>query len=364
VDPGAPAPADPPGGRFLRDAQGRATGVVIDNAVDLFWSAMPAPDAAAIERWLLVAAKECARNGLTSVGDGSSYGPLQIGVLTKLAREGRLPIRVYATVGITPDDLRFLEKPPIGEGRLTVRAVKIYADGALGSRGAALLSPYTDDPGNSGILLTPPDEVARIVVRCLKAGWQPWIHAIGDRGNRLALDAIAAGLAETKAVDPRPRIEHAQVLSPEDLPRFAKLGVIASVQPTHATSDMPWAPARLGPARISGAYAYGSLLRSGARLAGGSDFPIESEDPRLGLHAAAARKDEKQRLTSAEALALFTEGVAFAEFAESRRGRIAEGFAADLTVLDRDPVTVAPAELPKLAVRLTVVGGEVVFEGR
>jgi predicted amidohydrolase YtcJ len=308
------------------------------------------------------------------MGDASGYDRKEIDVLRSMARDGSLPIRIYATVGAESKDLQaFLSGGPIEEGRLTVRAVKMYADGALGSRGAALLADYSDDPGNRGLLVTPAAKMDEIALECLRAGWQLWTHAIGDRANRLALDAYEKALDKVKPKDARLRIEHAQVLAPEDLGRFAKLGVIASVQPTHATSDMGWAEARLGPVRIRGAYAWRSLLDAGARLAGGSDFPVEQDSPLLGIYAAVTRQDlagrptggwyPTQRLTRREALELFTGNAAYAAFAERRRGRIAPGFDADLTVLDRDVVSDAlpPAEIPKAKVLLTVVGGEVVY---
>ena len=263
---------------------------------------------------------------------GSPLGDLAI--FESLAREGKLPIRVYATVGPKALDT-MLARGPILEGRLTVRALKIVADGALGSRGAALLEDYSDAPGNRGLDVTPPGETERLAEKALRGGFQVWTHAIGDRANRVTLDAYEKALAAVHPVDPRPRIEHVQILAPPDAERFAKLGVIASVQPTHATSDMPWAETRIGKGRIEGSYAWRTLLKAGARLAGGSDFPVESENPLLGIYAAVTRQDlsghppggwrREQALTRAEALRLFTADNAYAEFAETRRGRIAPG---------------------------------------
>ena len=369
-----PRTADPDGGKIERDASGRPTGVFVDAAMDLVVKVIPEPSAAELRRLFAAGGKACAAAGLTGMGDASGYDRKEIDVLRAMAREGALPIRVYATVGAGSKDLpAFLAGGPIQEGRVTVRAVKILADGALGSRGAALLADYSDDPGNRGLLVTPAAKMDEVAIAGVKAGWQLWTHAIGDRGNRLALDAYEKALEAVKPKDARLRIEHAQVLAPEEFPRFAKLGVIASVQPTHATSDMPWAEARVGPVRIRGAYAWRSLVSSGARLAGGSDFPVEQEAPLLGLYAAITRQDlsgrppdgwyPDQRLTRPEGLKLFTEDAAYAEFAEGRRGKIAPGFDADLTVLDRDVVagTLPASEIPKAKVLLTVVGGEVVF---
>ncbi len=368
---------DPEGGRIVRDPSGHPTGVFVDAAMSLVGKVIPEASEADLARYFAAGAKACAGAGLTGLGDASAYDRKEIDVLRAMAKGGSLPIRVYATVGAESKDLEaFLAGGPVSEGRLTVRAVKMFAEGALGSRGAALLADYSDDPGNRGLLVTPPATMERITLAALKAGWQVWTHAIGDRGNRLALDAYEKALAAVRPKDARLRIEHAQVLSPADIPRFGKLGVIASIQPTHATSDMGWAEARLGPVRIKGAYAWRSLLASGARLCGGSDFPVEEVSPLLGIYAAVTRQDlsgrppggwyPDQRLTRREALGLFTEGAAYAEFAEKQRGEIAPGFDADLTVLDRDIVSDAlPApEIPKARVVMTIVGGAIVYSGR
>lgn len=373
VPPYRQAPADPPGGRIVRTADGRPSGIFVDAAEGLISKAIPAPSAADLRRAFEAAFASCVRVGLTGVGDASGYGTDEIAVLRALAREGKMPLRVYATVGSERKELGdFLGKPPIEEGRLTVRAVKVYADGALGSRGAALKAPYADDAGNTGLVITPGAKMEELAERSFRAGFQVWIHAIGDRGNELALTALAQALAKVKPRDPRPRIEHAQVLALEDIPRFAKLGVIASIQPTHATSDMPWAEARLGPVRIQGAYAWRKLVASGARLAGGSDFPVESEDPRLGFYAAVTRQDTSGRppggwraeecLKRSEALRLFTTDVAYAELAEAHRGTLEVGRDADITVLDRDVASpeLPAAEILRARVLMTVVGGEIV----
>ncbi|MBL8115315.1 MAG: amidohydrolase [Acidobacteria bacterium] len=377
LPPEKPAPNDPDGGKIHRDAEGRPSGTLIDGAVDLVDRAIPAPSEKELESAFTRAFDDCARVGLTGVGDASGYSRREVAVLRGLAAKGRMPLRVYATYGAPDPELpKLLAEGPVLEGNLTVRSVKMYADGALGSRGAALLAPYADEPGNSGLVLTPRGKMDEVAALCLERGFQLWTHAIGDRANREVLDVYEAALAKTAARDARPRIEHAQVIAPEDFARFAKLGVIASIQPTHATSDMPWAGARVGPVRVKGAYAYHSLAAAGARLAGGSDFPVESEDPRLGFYAAVTRQDlsgqpeggflPAERLSRNEALALFTRDAAYAEFAETRRGRIAEGFDADFTVLARDVTSdgVAAADLPRVPVVLTVVGGEVTYRAR
>ena len=377
IDRGTP---DPAGGRILRRPDGSPSGVLVDNAADLVDRVMPAPSPADRERRLLAAAVACARAGLTQVQDASRYGPESIAVLERLASSGRLPIRVYATVSAEPRKLEesFRRGVRIGTGSnfLTVRAIKVIADGALGSRGAALLEDYSDEAGKRGLLVTEPSRLEAIALEARKKGWQVWIHAIGDRANRIALDAFHKAKVAVPTPPPggdRPRIEHAQVLALSDIPRFAAEGVIASIQPTHATSDMPWAERRVGPKRIEGAYAWRSLKKAGARLAGGSDFPVESENPLLGFYAAVTRRDlagnppggwrPQERLTRPEALALFTTDAAYAAFEEERRGRIAPGYDADLTVLSSDPMTAPEGEIPAIAAPLVVVGG-VVFEAQ
>ena len=374
---GASTP-DPPGGRILRRADGTPSGVLVDNAMALVEAAVPPASAADRERWLAAGAAACARAGLTEIQDASAYDAEGIAALDRLAARGALPIRVYATVSSDPATRAafFARGIRVGSGQdfLTVRALKAYADGALGSRGAALLEDYADEPGKRGLDVTPPDKLADAAVDARRHGWQLWIHAIGDRGNRNALDAYAkaaAAVPRSPAGGDRPRIEHAQVIAPSDFARFAALGVIASIQPTHATSDMPWAIERLGARRLEGAYAWRTLVDAGVRLAGGSDAPVESERPLLGFYAAVTREDLEgrppggwepaQRLTRREALALFTSDAAYAAFEEATHGRIAEGFDADLTVLGGDPMTVPERKIPDLPIALTIVGGRVGF---
>lgn len=369
---------DPEGGRILRRADGTPSGLLVDRAAGLAESALPAANPADFERRVLAASRACAKVGLTEVQDASHYSSAEIAALARLADAGQLPIRVYATVSNEARDLhRFFAKGPrVGKGSdfLTVRAIKALADGALGSRGAALLADYADEAGNRGLLVTPPERLQEVARQARQNGWQFWIHAIGDRGNRLALDAFAkaaAAVPRAPAGGTRPRIEHAQVVALTDIPRFGREGVIASIQPTHATSDMPWAQTRVGPERIAGAYAWRSLKNGGARLAGGSDFPVESENPLLGFYAAVTRQDldgkpaggwrPHEKLTRREALALFTSDAAYAAFEEERRGRIAPEFEADLTVFDRDPVQAPESEIPRISAVLTIVGGKVAY---
>jgi len=370
------ATRDPEGGRILRRPDGSPSGVLVDNAMALVDRAAPEATDADRERWLREGAAACARAGLTEVQDASGYDAFGIAALQRLASRGELPIRVYATVSpdpaALPKSLAGGRHVGGGDDFLTVRAIKAYADGALGSRGAALLADYSDEPGKRGLLVTPPERLAEIALAARRAGWQLWIHAIGDRGNRVALDAYekaAAALPAAPAGAERPRIEHAQVIAPEDFARFARLSVIASIQPVHATSDMRWAEDRIGPERIAGAYAWRRLLQAGVRLAGGSDAPVETESPLEGIYAAVTRRDRAgnppggwrpaDRLTRPEAVALYTSGAAWAAFEETWRGRVTPGFAADLTVLSADPLSAPESEIASISVYMTIVGGRV-----
>jgi predicted amidohydrolase YtcJ len=362
---------DPPGGKILRDAAGDPTGVLIDHAMDLLDSKMPSGAPEARERRILAAAAEAVEAGLTGVHEmGIDDGT--IAAYRKLAAEGRLPIRVHAYLGgegrVASLASRTPDADPDGTAMFVLRGVKLFADGALGSRGAALLAPYSDDPKNSGLSLATAEELRRGAAAAASSGFQLAVHAIGDRGNREVLDAFAS--VGPRARELRFRVEHAQVLAPEDIGRFASLGVIASMQPTHATSDMPWAGARLGPERLKGAYAWRSVLATGAHLAFGSDFPVEETSPLLGIYAAVTRQDAhgdppagflpEQRLTLDEALRAFTVEPAYAAFAESRRGTIAPGMVADVTVFDR---ALTPDEgLLAAKARLVIVGGKIVYE--
>jgi len=367
---------DPPGGRILRAGDGEPSGVLVDGAMDLVLKKLPAPTPAEIEQALLGGLRALAQVGLTAVHD-AGVTPDVLDVYRRLAADGRLPIRVYAMIegdGPVAELVRRMEgfraKPDAG--LLTVRSVKLYADGALGSRGAALFEDYADDPGNRGLFLTAPELLREKVRAIVAAGLQPAIHAIGDRAVAEAISAIerAGDPAAVRAL--RPRIEHLQIVRPADVPRLSAAGIVASMQPTHATSDGPWVPARLGAGteRLRGAYAWRTVLRAGVPLAFGSDFPIERPDPRLGLAAAETRLPARERapflpeerLSRDEALRAFTGGAAYAAFAEGRRGQIREGFDADLTAFAGDVLAVPAERLPDLAVTHTIVAGRVAFE--
>ncbi|MEO7941002.1 MAG: amidohydrolase [Burkholderiaceae bacterium] len=363
----------PGGGRILR-ADGRASGVFVDNATDLVGAVVPAPDDALRAQALERALQAMVSHGLTGAHDmGVPLADLTL--MRGFADRGQLPLRIraYADGAMLA---KLCETGPYEHpgGRLSMRGVKFYVDGALGSRGAALLEDYSDDPGNRGLLVTEPAAYAAGVAKARDCGLQPATHAIGDRGNRIVLDTYEKALGDRAGSDLRWRVEHAQVVALSDIARFAKLKLIASMQPTHATSDMSWAPARLGAARLDGAYAWQRMRAAGVALALGSDFPVESVDPRLGLYAAVTRTDlagqppggwlPDQKLTPAQALEGFTSGAAYASFDENSLGKLAPGYRADFVVLGGDPLTVAAAQLPTLPVLSTWVDGAVVFEAQ
>jgi predicted amidohydrolase YtcJ len=366
------ATADPRGGRVLRDAAGQPTGVLIDNAQQLVERKIPAASAADTKRRIERAARECARLGITSVHD-AGVSAQALAAYRELAARGELPVRIYAMIG-GPGALwrEYLERgPEVGE-RLSVRSIKLVADGALGSRGAALLKEYSDEPGNSGLVILGREEIERVARDAVRRGFQVNTHAIGDRANREVLQAYAAVLGGRS--DRRFRIEHAQVVAPEDFELFARYGVIPAVQATHATTDMRWAEARLGPQRLKGAYAWRRFLSLGIPVPNGSDFPVEPPNPLFGYYAAVTRQDRSgnpkggwmpdQRMTREEALKSWTLDGAFAAFEEHVKGSLAPGKLADFVMLSADILRAAPEEILRTRVLMTVLGGQVVHEAR
>ncbi|MBL8300523.1 MAG: amidohydrolase [Rhodanobacteraceae bacterium] len=362
----------PEGGRIER-VDGKPTGVLVDAAMDLLDKAMPKPDVALKRRAYRLAFETLLANGLTGVHDaGVSRDDLAL--LREIADAGELPLRIYAMADGDGAALDALCRDGLyahAGGRLQMRAVKLYIDGALGSRGAALKADYSDDPGNRGLLVTAPDEFRRIVAKAKQCGVQVATHAIGDRGARLVLDTYAEVLGDAAGGDHRWRVEHAQIVDVADIPRFAQLHLIASMQPTHATSDMPWAQARIGAERLAGAYAWRRFTEAKVPLALGSDFPVEQVSPLLGLYAAVTRQDLSgkpaqgwlpgQRLSLAEAVRGFSVGAAYAAFAESERGSIAVGKKADFTLLQADPFGASAKRIPRTPVVGTVVDGNLVY---
>jgi len=389
---------DPPGGRIIRDKDGNPTGVLMDNAQDLISNVMPPPRQEEVEEAVTFAVSEWPKYGITSVQD-MGVGLKVIELYKKFIHEGKFPIRNYVAVGGESDAWEYYLRrgPEIGYGdnHLTVRSVKLYADGALGSRGAALIEPYSDEPANRGLTLISAQQIQAAAESSLAQGFQVCTHAIGDRANTYTLDAYEKAFHGKSGQPYRFRIEHAQVLALSDIPRFKKLGVIPSMQPTHCTSDMYWAEARLGPKRIRGAYAWRSLLNTGAIICGGSDVPVESPDPLLGFYAAITRQDiegrpndwrnvqkhfelssdgitdtsafnggwyASQRMTREEALKAFTIWAAYGAFEENIKGSIGVGKLADLVVLSKDIMKADPREIPDTFVLMTLVGGKVVYE--
>lgn len=377
------ATADPEGGRIIRLSSGSPAGVFIDNAQDLIGRAIPASTPSDIRKAILAAIAECNRWGLTGVHDPGEDAET-IGIYEQLAKEGKYNLRNYVMLSDpgepgSPATLRnpYLVRGPqsaLYDGHLWVRAIKLYADGALGSRGAALLAPYADEPTNSGLLVSRPEHIEAWAEAGLRRGFQVNVHAIGDRGNRIALDAFESALKTVPAADHRFRIEHAQVISPEDIPRFAKLGVIPSMQATHQTSDMRWAETRVGPQRIRGAYAWRSLLNTGVVIPNGTDFPVEEVNPLLTFHAAVTRQDPtnwpvggwypEQKMTREEALQSMTIWPAYAGFQESVLGSLTPGKYADFVILDRDIMHVPDTEILGARVVSTWIAGKRVYEAK
>lgn len=362
------ATRDPAGGKIVRNAAGEPTGVLIDNAEDLVVAKQPKATPEIRERRIRAAAALAIAAGLTAVHD-MGIEDETADVYRKLAAAHELPLRVHAFL-TAPARLDRLASPPApATGRFVMRGVKFYADGALGSRGARLYEPYSDDPKNRGLWRIDPAALQKSVDAAVAGGWQVATHAIGDAAVGGVIDAYLAA-EKAHPGDHRLRIEHTQVISPQDVPRMALARALASMQPTHATSDMPWAEARVGRKRIQGAYAWRTLLEHRIPIAAGSDFPVEQVSPMLGIYAAVTRQDLKgmpaggwypsQRMTLLEALDAFTRGAAYAEGAEATRGTIAVGRHADLTVFGG---TLAPdPSLLGLAIDYTIVDGEIVYQ--
>jgi predicted amidohydrolase YtcJ len=376
------ATPNPYGGEILRDSAGEPTGMLIDRAQDLIAARIPPPDSAALDSALIVAAARSVRLGWTQLQDpGGEWDEVER--MRRLVRAGRMKLRIYKAVsGPGPAADSLLRRGPLlaeAGGRFTVRTIKAYLDGAVGSRGAALLEPYSDRPDTRGLLVTSLERYRPMLREALRRGIQVETHAIGDSANRLLLnlyeEAFTAIPAEQRQVrNPRWRDEHAQVLDATDIPRFAQLGVVPSMQASHAISDLHFAASRLGEARLAGAYAWRSLLRTGVPIAGGSDAPVERGEPMIEFYAAVARKDTagfqgrgwhpEQSLTREEALKMLTRWPAYAAFEEDRRGSIAEGKWADLTVLSADIMRIPEREILRTEAVMTVVGGEIVFTTR
>jgi predicted amidohydrolase YtcJ len=362
------------GGFIHRDEAGEPTGIFIDKAMNWVERAVPPDPPELMSRALDMATAAMVRQGLTGVHEAGTSLDLVELYRAKIAA-GELPVRIYAMADGLNEALDWLcENGPYEDasGLLTMRSVKLYADGALGSRGAALLADYSDDPGNRGLTFMDGPTLDAQLRAVLGCGLQVGVHAIGDRANREVLDALERVMPEFPDNPGRHRLEHAQILDPADIPRFAELGVIAAMQPTHATSDMYWAGERLGDERLAGAYAWHSLAEHGAQLALGSDFPVEAVNPMLGVYAALTRQDlegwpeggwlPEERMTREEALLGFTLDAARAGFMEDAVGTLEPGKYADFIVLDRDIMSVPPQDIPGTVVLQTWVGGTKVYQ--
>jgi predicted amidohydrolase YtcJ len=370
---------DPSGGEIMRDKRtGEPTGMLVDRAQGLVSRYIPPPSEAETEQALLLGVKRSIELGWTQVQNaGSPYSEVER--LKKLYSDGRIKLRIYEAVrGPSPDAMRLIREGAIigaFDNRFTVRTIKVVLDGALGSKGAALLEPYADHD-TTGLLMYKEEELMPMFQEALKRGIQIETHAIGDRANRMILDLYEKAfnlvpVSERKVREPRWRVEHAQIVHPSDIPRFAKLGVIPSMQPSHAISDLHFAPSRLGIQRLGGAYAWQSFIKSGSIIAGGSDAPVERGDPVIEFYAAVARKDQRgfsgegwhpeQAVSREQALKMFTIWAAYAAFEENLRGSIEPGKLADLTVLSQDIMKVTERDILKTRCLMTIISGEVVF---
>ena len=363
---------DPVGGKILRDDNGHATGIFIDKAMELMVAHLPEADKGDYRAALLSAVDTLAAEGITSVHD-AGIDLMNAEVYLSMADNNELGIRIYAMTGGAGDVLDAIGEPlyAYGNDHLEIASVKLYSDGALGSRGAAMIEPYSDDAENRGLAFLTQDELDAFVRKANDLGFQVGIHAIGDLGNRMALDAFE----KVQRGQPSPlrnRIEHAQIIQLEDIPRFAELGVIAAMQPIHATSDKNMAEDRVGPDRILGGYAWRRLLATGAVIASGSDFPIELSNPFHGLYAAVTRQDRDgepeggwypdQALTRTEALHSFTLAAAYAANQEDRLGSLEPGKWADFILVDRNYFTIPASEIDDIKVVQTWVGGEKIYD--
>ena len=363
------SPASKVPGGAVEVLDGQLTGILIDNAMGLLKRVMPGETEAQMRKMILEAQKECFKVGLTTVSEaGASQEDIEL--LMKMHNEGSLKIRDYVMVSVGLRNLDYFTKRGIIKtDRINVRSFKIYGDGALGSRGACLLKPFSDDPGNSGFLLTSKNEMDKFFEQIYKSDYQANTHCIGDSANRLVLDLYGKYLKQKN--NRRWRIEHCQVVNPSDVPKFSKFSIIPSVQATHATSDMYWAGKRLGAEREKHAYAFNDLMKQNGVLANGSDFPVEYINPLFSFHAAVARQDAKNwpeggfqnenAISRKEALKAMTLWSAYANFEEKERGSIEQGKMADFVVLEEDIMTIELSKIRSVKVLQTWVGGERVY---
>jgi predicted amidohydrolase YtcJ len=365
--------AAPQGGKIDHDEKSEPTGILRETAMGLVQSKIPPPSPAQRRKALELALKDAARSGITSAQDFSDWQDFLM--YEQLEKEGKLTLRIaeWLPFDLPVEKLKQMRAHhPASDPMLHTTMLKGFMDGSLGSRTAAMLAPYSDDPKNSGIPRYDQEKLNRMAVERSKAGFQLGFHAIGDRGTHMALEAFALAEKESPKRDFRFRIEHAQVVAPEDFQEFKKLGVIASMQPNHLLTDMNWAEAHIGPERAKYSYAWKRFLDEGVPLAFGTDYPVEPITPFRGLYCAVTRKNEagtkeyfpEQKLNIDQAIAAYTRGAAYAEFAEHGKGVLAPGMLADFVVLDRDITKVDPPEILKTKVMRTVVGGKTVYQAK
>jgi predicted amidohydrolase YtcJ len=366
----------PDGGEIIRDAQGNPTGVLIDNAMNLVEQKIPATSAQQQEEALKLAFNHLLERGITGVHD-AGVDALTLSVYKDLAAKQNMPLRIYAMLSATEPKLPELLDAGhyvSADDKLTVRSVKIYGDGALGSRGAALLKPYHDAPDQHGLMVTSQERIRELYELIIPHGFQINTHAIGDRANRIVLDEYEHAFETIGGRNLRHRIEHSQIVHPDDIPRFKELNIIASMQPTHATSDKNMAEDRLGKARMKGAYAWQTFEKQGTIIAAGSDFPVELADPFFGLHAAVTRQDREnqpeggwyahEKLSLEQALRAFTLDAAYAAGQEQILGTLEPGKWADFIVLDHDPFAREAAILWQNTVNATYVAGKAEYQSK
>jgi predicted amidohydrolase YtcJ len=364
---------NPPGGEIEHDALGEPTGMLKENAaMSLVKVRIPDPSAEQRRKGIELVLANVARNGVTSVQDYSEWADFQ--VYQQLKEEGKLTVRIteWLPFNLSLDDLQNMRaQGGTKDPWLKTGALKAFLDGAMGSRTAAMFEPYSDDPSTSGILTSDPEKITAMAIQRDKAGFQLAFHAIGDRANRIALDVFEAVLKANGPRDRRDRIEHAQVVEPMDFVRFAQLKVIASMQPSHQTTDMRWAEDRIGPERIKGAYAWATMLKNGVRLAFGTDYSVEPISPFRGLYACVTRErpdggpkngwESQEKISLEDCIRAYTSGSAYAQFEEGKKGELKAGEYADFIILSNDLTKVSPAQFTKTRVLRTVVGGLTVY---
>jgi len=364
---------DPQGGQILKDPiTGEPTGILRDAAMELVYQVIPPKSYEQQRRVILAALKHAAALGVTSIQDNSSRMDLQI--YQELLQQDKLTLRINAwrPIECCNEFKKLGISARFGAPMLRIGCLKLYADGSMGAGSALFFESYADDPGTSGLAMYPEDELQRLILEADAQGLQLATHAIGDKANRMVLDAYQKALQINGRRDSRHRIEHAQVVKPEDLPRFAELGVIASIQPSHCIDDMRWAEKRIGKARCHDSYRFRSIYDAGAKIAFGTDWPVEPLNPMLGIYAAVTREfpeggpaggwHPEEKLTLEQALTLYTQGPAYAEFAEDVKGTLEPGKLADLVALSKNLFEIAPREILETKAVLTIVGGKIVFE--